>query len=91
MTSCLIEPAAYSLVKKYRTSVKHLERVTEALDALVEAIEEKYGKELVPEFEGLEADWKEKVVDPRQHEGLENPYDMPRPTGKCCGGRPRLY
>ena len=60
--------------------------VAEALRTLEEAIVGRYGKKQLAALQKKEASFKERVVDPERHEGLDNPYDLPIPLGMLTYG-----
>lgn len=67
----------YELVDKHNTAEALFE---EAQDYLSE-LEESIAPEKVARWRQEEAEWQRKVVDVRQHKGLDNPFEPPEQTG----------
>lgn len=72
---------ASSLMRKHRIASEYLPPVAEALRTLEEAIVGRYGSKKLAALQKKEAAFKERVLDHEQHRGLDNPYDLPTPSG----------
>lgn len=83
---------ALSLIRKHRIAQEYLPPVMDALTELEDAIVKNYGEAKLTQLKAKEADFMEKVVNHEQHGQLDNPYDLPVPSGKLhlCGDAPIL-
>ena len=80
-TSDTIVLIATSLEKKHRIANEYLPAASEALDILETAIVDQYGEEKMKALKVKQDTFKKRVVDHEKHAGLENPYDLPPPSG----------
>lgn len=76
--------AVYELVDKHNTAEELYE---EAQTYLLE-LEQSIAPEKVERWRQEEAEWQRKVVDVRQHKGLDNPFEPPEETGTMSESNP---
>lgn len=72
---------AYSLVQKHRIAQQYLPPAVEALAELENVIVKTDGSARLDQLKAREADFKKKVVNHEEHGKLDNPYDLPVPSG----------
>lgn len=69
--------AVYELVEKHNTA----EELFEEAQTYLSELEQSIAPEKVDRWRQEEAEWQRKVVDVRQHKGLDNPFEPPEETG----------
>ena len=77
------------MVVKFREAEKYLPQAEAAFRMVEQAIIDNHGEEegrkLLRSWRAYHEDYLEKIADPERHKEIQDdPYDLPRPSGKCC-------
>ncbi|EIW51995.1 uncharacterized protein TRAVEDRAFT_136413 [Trametes versicolor FP-101664 SS1] len=76
MNTRRLQGLVYELVDKHNTA----EELFEEAQAYLSELEQSIAPEKVDRWRQEEAEWQRKVVDVRQHKGLDNPFEPPEET-----------